>query len=281
MLTDSARPHPRGAPLINCAGSKASGYAKAMLCWPSRTGCSGSVGVMTRRIGRPAISPIAASRLRRPASTVLPKPACWLPVMLRQSVFFIRENHAALSMTSPICSSWIPLCPKHFALLASMHAVNSPCRPIGLSAWHAEMHSAAPACLPGSSRPLKKCSLPARCPIPSPRPKLRARHSQTRFLAMMVIVVSNAPPRLRGRLAAWLLEIRAGVFVGDYSARTRNRIWEQVEAYIENGDAVMVWRASTDQGFAFKTIGLNRRMPVDFDGLTLVQFHPESRNENR
>jgi len=98
---------------------------------------------------------------------------------------------------------------------------------------------------------------------------------------MMVIVVSNAPPRLRGRLAAWLLEIRAGVFVGDYSARTRNRIWEQVEAYIENGDAVMVWRASTDQGFAFKTTGLNRRMPVDFDGLTLVQFHPESRNENR
>ena len=32
---------------------------------------------------------------------------------------------------------------------------------------------------------------------------------------MMVIVLTNAPPRLRGRLAAWLLEVRAGVFVGD------------------------------------------------------------------
>ena len=31
---------------------------------------------------------------------------------------------------------------------------------------------------------------------------------------MLVIVVSNAPPRLRGRLAVWLLEIRAGVYVG-------------------------------------------------------------------
>ena len=31
---------------------------------------------------------------------------------------------------------------------------------------------------------------------------------------MMVIVVENAPPRLRGRLAVWLLEIRAGVYVG-------------------------------------------------------------------
>lgn len=91
---------------------------------------------------------------------------------------------------------------------------------------------------------------------------------------MMVIVLNNAPPRLRGRLAAWLLEVRAGVYVGDYSARTRARIWEQVEAYIEGGDAVMVWKAPTDQGFDFLTVGRNRRMPVDFDGLKLVSFYP-------
>lgn len=92
---------------------------------------------------------------------------------------------------------------------------------------------------------------------------------------MMVIVVNNAPPRLRGRLAAWLLEVRAGVFVGDYSARTRERIWDQVLAAIEGGDAVMVWRAPTDQGYDFATVGRNRRMPVDFDGLKLVEFRPE------
>lgn len=92
---------------------------------------------------------------------------------------------------------------------------------------------------------------------------------------MMVIVVNNAPPRLRGRLAAWLLEIRAGVFVGDYSTRTRERIWEQVVSYIDTGDAVMVWRSPTDQGFDFLTIGKNRRMPADFDGLKLVQFLPQ------
>lgn len=102
---------------------------------------------------------------------------------------------------------------------------------------------------------------------------------------MMVIVVTNAPPRLRGRLAAWLLEVRAGVFVGDYSARTRERIWTQVEAYIEAGDAVMVWKAPTDQGYDFATVGQNRRMPVDFDGMKLVSFHPREkgpgRNQNR
>ena len=92
---------------------------------------------------------------------------------------------------------------------------------------------------------------------------------------MMVVVVTNAPPRLRGRLAAWLLEVRAGVYVGDYSARTRDRIWEQVVTGIVEGDAVMIWKAATDQGFDFATHGRNRRMPVDFDGLKLVYFLPE------
>lgn len=92
---------------------------------------------------------------------------------------------------------------------------------------------------------------------------------------MMVVVVSNAPPRLRGRLAAWLVEIRAGVYVGDYSARTREMIWDQVLAGLETGDAVIVWKAPTDQGYDFLTAGTNRRMPVDFDGLKLVSFLPE------
>lgn len=91
---------------------------------------------------------------------------------------------------------------------------------------------------------------------------------------MMVIVVNNAPPRLRGRLAAWLLELRAGVYVGKYGRRTRERIWEQVVAAIGEGDAVMAWAAPRDQGFDFKTTGVNRREPVDLDGLKLVAFRP-------
>ncbi|MFI0397369.1 type I-E CRISPR-associated endoribonuclease Cas2e, partial [Paracoccus sp. p1-h21] len=48
---------------------------------------------------------------------------------------------------------------------------------------------------------------------------------------MMVVAVTGAPPRLRGRLAVWLLEVRAGVFVGDYSPRTREMIWDQIAAF--------------------------------------------------
>ncbi len=91
---------------------------------------------------------------------------------------------------------------------------------------------------------------------------------------MMAIVVENAPPRLRGRLSLWLAEIRAGVYVGTYSARTRERIWDEVQLLIGDGSAVIAWAAPTDSGFAFAAIGPNRRAPVDFDGLTLVSFDP-------
>ena len=93
----------------------------------------------------------------------------------------------------------------------------------------------------------------------------------------MVVVVSNAPPRLRGRLTAWLVEVRAGGYVGNYGARTREMIWEQVLSGIDEGDGVMIWKAPTDQGYEFQTIGRNRRMPVDFDGLKLVSFFPNTR----
>jgi CRISPR-associated protein Cas2 len=91
---------------------------------------------------------------------------------------------------------------------------------------------------------------------------------------MMVIAVENAPPRLRGRLSLWLAEVRAGVYVGVFSRRVRERIWAEVVAMIGDGNGVIVWSAPTDSGFAFEAIGENRREPVDFDGLTLVRFKP-------
>lgn len=89
---------------------------------------------------------------------------------------------------------------------------------------------------------------------------------------MMVVVLENAPPRLRGRLSLWLAELRAGVYVGVYSAKTRERIWEEVLQLLGDGSAVLAWSAPTDSGFAFETAGPNRRDGVDFDGLTLVRF---------
>jgi CRISPR-associated protein Cas2 len=91
---------------------------------------------------------------------------------------------------------------------------------------------------------------------------------------MLVIVAENAPPRLRGRLAVWLIEVRAGVYVGEYGRRTRERIWTEVMENIGEGDAVIAWSAPNDAGFSFDTCGVNRRVPVDFDGFRLVAFQP-------
>ena len=96
---------------------------------------------------------------------------------------------------------------------------------------------------------------------------------------MLVIAVNNAPPRLRGRLAVWLLEIRAGVYVGNYSKRTRDMIWRQVQQEIEDGDAIIAWASPNDAGYDFNTCGVNRRIPVDLDGMKLVKFLPLAAEE--
>lgn len=89
---------------------------------------------------------------------------------------------------------------------------------------------------------------------------------------MLVIVVENVPPRLRGRLAVWLIEVRAGVYVGDVSKKVREMLWETIEAGIGDGNVVVAWSTNTESGFDFQTLGKNRRMPVEMDGIKLVSF---------
>lgn len=93
-------------------------------------------------------------------------------------------------------------------------------------------------------------------------------------MSMLTVVTENVPPRLRGRLAIWLLELRAGVYVGDVSRRVREMIWQQITDLSEEGSVVMAWATNTESGFDFQTHGQNRRMPVDYDGLRLVEFLP-------
>ena len=95
-------------------------------------------------------------------------------------------------------------------------------------------------------------------------------------MAMLVVVTENVPPRLRGRLAIWLLQIRAGVYVGNVTQRVREMIWEQCSELVDDGNVVMIWKTNTESGFDFQTIGKNRRIPVDMDGLRLVSFYTEA-----
>ena len=80
---------------------------------------------------------------------------------------------------------------------------------------------------------------------------------------MLVIVVENSPPRLRGRLAVWLVEIRAGVYTGKVSRRVREMLWDTVEKGIQTGNAVMAWSTNSESGFDFVTC---RVQPADTGG---------------
>lgn len=98
-------------------------------------------------------------------------------------------------------------------------------------------------------------------------------------MSMLVVVTETVPPSLRGRLAIWLLEIRAGVYVGDVSRRVREMIWEQVQEMAEDGNVVMSWATDTESGFDFVTYGENRRVPIEHEGMRLVQFYPLETDE--
>ncbi len=93
-------------------------------------------------------------------------------------------------------------------------------------------------------------------------------------MSMCMVVTEAVPPRLRGRLAVWLLEVRAGVYVGNVSRRIREMIWAQINALADDGNVVLAWATNNESGFDFVTYGQNRREPVELDGMRLVRFAP-------
>jgi CRISPR-associated protein Cas2 len=85
-----------------------------------------------------------------------------------------------------------------------------------------------------------------------------------------VIVLIAAPEGLRGHLTRWMVEVNAGVFVGNPSRRIRDRLWEVLATRIGDGQAVLVEPAPNEQGWAVRTAGRDRWTPTDFDGLLLT-----------
>jgi len=92
---------------------------------------------------------------------------------------------------------------------------------------------------------------------------------------MVVLIVENAPPSLRGEISRLMIEPRAGTFVGNLPARARDKLWERVTQKLASrseAGAVLIHSAMTEQGFAIRTFGDPRRKVVDFEGIQLVKF---------
>ncbi|MER6010197.1 type I-E CRISPR-associated endoribonuclease Cas2e [Streptomyces bluensis] len=87
---------------------------------------------------------------------------------------------------------------------------------------------------------------------------------------MTVVVLIAAPEGLRGHLTRWLVETAPGVFVGTPNARIRDQLWKVLAERINDGQAVMIEPADTEQRWAVRTAGRDRWTPIDFDGVMLM-----------
>ncbi len=87
----------------------------------------------------------------------------------------------------------------------------------------------------------------------------------------MVLMLERVPASLRGELTRWLLEPKAGVFVGRVSAMVRDKLWERVCARMKGGAGMLVYSADTEQGYAIRFHGATSRTVVDFEGLALIR----------
>jgi len=86
---------------------------------------------------------------------------------------------------------------------------------------------------------------------------------------MIVIVLHGYDPGLAGKLSRWLLQVSAGVFVGNVSKRVSDGIRKIAEnespqgfTWIEPGDS--------EQGLRISTFGKPTYSLEDFDGLPLI-----------
>ena len=96
---------------------------------------------------------------------------------------------------------------------------------------------------------------------------------------MIVLLVQRAKPSLRGELTRWLLEPRPGVFVGQVSARVRDRLWDKLCRSLDSGAALLIYTTNNEQSFGLRTFGETAREIVEHEGLWLVRL-PRSLESN-
>ncbi|MGH9839499.1 MAG: type I-E CRISPR-associated endoribonuclease Cas2e [Blastocatellia bacterium] len=95
---------------------------------------------------------------------------------------------------------------------------------------------------------------------------------------MVVIILENVPTSLRGELTRWMLEPRAGVFVGNVSGAVRDKLWQLVCTKLKSGAGMLFCNAANEQGFAVRFHGDMSRTVEDYDGLLLIRCPEKTAN---
>ena len=89
---------------------------------------------------------------------------------------------------------------------------------------------------------------------------------------MVVFILEKVPVGLRGTMSRWLIEPRAGVFVGRVTAIVRDKLWETASRKARGGAGMLVYSCPGEQGFDVRSFGDTRRSLILLDGLNLVRI---------
>ena len=87
----------------------------------------------------------------------------------------------------------------------------------------------------------------------------------------VILIVDSMKPSLRGELSRWMIEIKAGVFIGTISALVRDKIWEKVCSSTEMEGAVLIHPSKTEQKFFILMHGNPTRQVIDMEGISLIR----------
>lgn len=86
---------------------------------------------------------------------------------------------------------------------------------------------------------------------------------------MFVIHLEHAPDSIRGELSLFSQEIAPFTFVSSASAKTRDRLWEDI-VNIDGISAVLIYTDKNEQKYSVKKIGYPSYEFENFDGLQLI-----------
>ena len=86
---------------------------------------------------------------------------------------------------------------------------------------------------------------------------------------MFVLHLEHAPDSIRGELSLFSQEIAPFTFVSNASAKTRDRLWEDI-AKIDGISEILVYANKNEQQYSVKKIGYPSYEFEDYDGLQLI-----------
>lgn len=89
---------------------------------------------------------------------------------------------------------------------------------------------------------------------------------------MLVMFIENVSPSLRGEISRWMIEPKAGVFVGKVTSMVREQLWKKCLINAGNGFIVQIWDSNKEQGFDLRTHGVSDRAIVDYEGIYLIKY---------